>query len=438
MAKKRKYPLWLKIIIGMLLGIVWGLIASRTGLEKFTTDWIKPWGTIFIKLLKLVAVPLIFVSLVKGITSVTDISKLGRIGLKTVALYVVTTVIAIILGLLLVNAIKPGNSFSQEKREQFQAQYQQSIKEKEDVAADLKKGSPLFFFEEMVPDNIIKAAGDNTKMLQIIFFSLLFSIAMIILEAKKIEVVKDLFDGLNEIILKIVDIIMMFAPIGVFSLLSSLITDFSGDADLFIALGKYAALTFFGILALVFTLYPLILKIFTRIRVKDFYRAMLPAQMVAFSTSSSAATLPVTLKQCTEKLKISEGVANFVLPVGVTINMNGTSFYQAVSAVFIAQVFGLDLTVGQQLTIILTATLASIGTPGVPGGAIIMLVIVLTTVGIPAEGLALIMGIERPLDMMRTVANITGDAAVATIVASSEDEIGSDDNQDQIRETSME
>ena len=423
MAGRKKMPLWAKIILGMFLGIIWGLIAVRIGMEEFTSDWIRPWGTIFIKLLKLIAVPLIFISLVKGITSVTDMTKLSRIGLKTLALYIFTTVIAITVGLLLVNAVKPGDSFSEEKKLEFQAQYEDSIREKEDVAASVQEQSPLFFFEEMVPDNIFKAAGDNSKMLQIIFFSLLFSIAMIVLEAKKITVVKELFDGLNDIILKMVDIIMMFAPIGVFALLSSLITEFSGDGDLFIALGKYAALTFFGILALVFTLYPLFLKLFSRIKLKDFFNAIIPVQMVAFSTSSSAATLPVTLKACTDKLKISEGVANFVLPVGVTINMNGTSFYQAISAVFIAQVFGLELTLSQQLTIILTATLASIGTPGVPGGAIIMLVIVLTTVGIPAEGLALIMGIERPLDMMRTVANITGDATVAAIVATSEDEI---------------
>lgn len=424
MAKKRKYPLWSKIILGMLLGVVWGMIAVKFGLEKFTADWIKPWGTIFIKLLKLIAVPLIFISLVKGITSITDMTKLSRIGLKTLALYVVTTIITITIGLLLVNAIKPGDSFSEEKKMEFQAQYQDSIKEKEDVAAAVQDRSPLAFFEDMVPDNIFKAAGDNSKMLQIIFFSLLFSIAMIILEAKQVKVVKDLFDGLNDIILKMVDIIMMFAPIGVFALLSALVAEFSGDADLFIALGKYAGLTFFGILVLVWTLYPLMLKLFTKIKLKDFVNAILPVQAVAFSTSSSAATLPVTLKQCTEKLKISEGVANFVLPVGVTINMNGTSFYQAISAVFIAQVFGMDLSLMQQLTIILTATLASIGTPGVPGGAIIMLVIVLTTVGIPAEGLALIMGIERPLDMVRTIANVTGDATVAAIVATSENEIG--------------
>ena len=421
---RKKIPLWIKILIGMLLGVAWGMTAVYFGFESFTSNWIKPWGTIFIKLLRLIAVPLIFVSLVKGITSITDISKLGRIGLKTITLYVITTIISVMLGLFVVNAVKPGHSFSEEKRLNFQAQYQQSVKEKENVVGDLKQRSPLYFFEEMVPDNIINAAGDNTKMLQIIFFSILFAVAMILLEVRKIQVVKDLFDGLNDIILKIVDIIMMFAPIGVFALLSSLVTDFSGDVELFIALGKYAGLTFFGIIALIFTLYPLFLKLFSRDRVKDFFRAMLPAQMVAFSTSSSAATLPVTLKQCTEKLKISPGVANFVLPVGVTINMNGTSFYQAVSAVFIAQVFGLDLSLGQQLTIIFTATLASIGTPGVPGGAIIMLVIVLTSVGIPVEGLALIMGIERPLDMIRTVANVTGDAAVASIIASSENEIG--------------
>ena len=429
MADNKKYPLWAKIILGMILGIIWGLIAVKTGMENFTENWIKPWGTIFIKLLKLIAVPLIFVSLVKGITSVTDISKLGRIGIKTIGLYVFTTVVAVIIGLTLVNVFKPGNSFSQESRDKFQQQYQQNIAEKEALAKDVKSGSPLFFFEEMVPDNIVKAAGDNSKMLQIIFFSILFAVAMITLKVKQIEVVKSLFDGLNDIILKIVDIVMMFAPVGVFALLSALIAEFSGDSDLFVALGKYAALTFFGILFMILTVYPIYLKLFTKIKIRKFYNAIFPAQMVAFSTSSSAATLPVTLKQCKEKLKISKSVANFVLPVGVTINMDATAFYQVISAVFIAQVFGLDLTISQQLAIVLTTTLASIGAPGVPGGAIIMLVIVLSSAGIPAEGLALIMGIERPLDMMRTTANITGDATVASIVASSENEIGSDDHE---------
>jgi proton glutamate symport protein len=428
--KKRKYPLWLKIIFGMILGIIWGLVAAETGLEHFTANWIKPWGTIFIKLLKLVAVPLIFVSLIKGITSITDINKLSRIGLKTIGLYIASTTIAIVFGLIIVNTFKPGHAFSQETRQAFQSEFQNNVKDSEDMAGQVKDRPPLAFFEDMVPDNIIAATGDNSNMLQVIFFSVLFAIAIIILEAKKVTVVKELFDGLNDIILKIVDIVMRFAPVGVFALLSALITEFSGDAQLFVALGKYAALTIVGLLLLIFAVYPLYIRLFTKIKVRDFIKHLLPVQMVAFSTSSSAATLPVTLKQCTQKLKISRSVANFVLPVGVTINMDGASFYQAVSAVFIAQVFGLDLNLTQQLTIVLTALLASIGAPGVPGGAVIMLVVVLSSVGIPAEGLALIMGVERPLDMIRTVANVTGDSAMASIVASSENEVGVEDFED--------
>lgn len=422
--KKRKYPLWLKIIFGMILGIIWGLIAAETGLESFTANWVKPWGTIFIKLLKLIAVPLIFVSLVKGITSITDITKLSRIGLKTIGLYLASTTIAIVFGLIIVNTFKPGHAFSQETRQQFQTVYEKNVKDSEDVAGLVQDKPPLAFFEDMVPDNIIAASGDNSNMLQVIFFSILFALAIIVLEAKQVSVVKELFDGLNDIILKIVDIVMRFAPIGVFALLSALITEFSGDVQLFVALGKYAALTIVGLLLLIFGLYPLYIRLFTKIKIRDFIKHLLPVQMVAFSTSSSAATLPVTLKQCTQKLKISRSVANFVLPVGVTINMDGASFYQAVSAVFIAQVFGLDLNLTQQLTIVLTALLASIGAPGVPGGAVIMLVVVLSSVGIPAEGLALIMGVERPLDMIRTVANVTGDTAMASIVASTENEVG--------------
>ncbi|PKP35183.1 MAG: dicarboxylate/amino acid:cation symporter [Bacteroidetes bacterium HGW-Bacteroidetes-17] len=420
---RKKIPLWLKIIIGMILGVIWGLIAVNLGLEKLTSDWIKPWGTIFIKLLKLIAVPLIFISLVKGVTSITDISKLSRIGIKTISLYLVSTVISIIIGLVLVNALKPGSTFPEEKRKEMQAQYEQTVKDKQLQAAEVKDRSPLYIIEEMVPDNIFLAMSNNTKMLQVIFFSILFAISMILLESSKVLAVKNLFDSLNDIVLKIVDIIMKFAPIGVFALLASLVTDFSGDADLFLALGKYALLVCLGLVGLILFLYPPFILLFTKIKLKTFFKALFPVQMVAFSTSSSAATLPVTLRQCTKELGVSEGVANFVLPVGVTINMNGTSFYQCISAIFIAQVFGLELTLMQQLTIVLTATLASIGTPGVPGGGIIMMVIVLSASGIPAEGLALILGIDRPLDMIRTAVNVTGDSAVAAIVAHSENEL---------------
>jgi Na+/H+-dicarboxylate symporter len=261
-------------------------------------------------------------------------------------------------------------------------------------------------------------------MLQIIFFAILFSIALVLVPGDKTQVVKDFFDGLNDVILKIVDIIMRFAPYGVLALMAALVVDFSGDADIFTALGMYMLTVIIALFIMILGFYPTLMRIFTRMRIKTFLKGILPAQLVGFTTSSSAATLPVTLKQVTTELKVSKPIANFVLPVGVTINMDGTSCYQAIAAVFIAQVFGIDLTLIQQLTIVLTATLASIGSPGIPGGSIVMLIIVLNSVGLPVEGLALILGVDRPLDMLRTAVNITGDSAVASIVASSEGELG--------------
>ncbi len=279
---------------------------------------------------------------------------------------------------------------------------------------------------EIVPDNFISAASDNSRMLEVIFFSILFAVALTILKGNHIETVKGLFSNLNDIIFRIVGFVISFSPIGVFALLAGLIVDTSGDTELFAALGKYLIVTIAGLFFLILVQYPLIIRLFTRIKPRSFLRAILPAQMLAFSTSSSAAALPVTMKQCTEKLKISPGVSNFVLPVGATINMDGGSFYQAVSAVFIAQVFGMDLTIAQQLNIVLVATLSSIGAPAIPGAGIIMLILVLTSVGIPAEGLALILGIDRPIDMVRTAVNVTGDAAVAALIATSENEIDLD------------
>lgn len=416
----KRIPLWIKIFIGMGIGIIWGLVAVWTSLEDFTLDWIKPWGTIFLKLLKLVAVPLIFVSLVKGITSLSDISKLSRIGLKTIVIYLITTVIATSLGLGLVNLIKPGNVFPVDKQEEYRERFLGDLSEKQLFADEMKDQSPLHFLEEIIPENIIFAAGDNSKMLQIIFFAILFAIAMVLIPGQKVKIVGDFFSGLNDIILKIIDIIMKFAPYGVFALMGGLIVDFSGDSELFSALGLYMLTATAGLLLLIAFFYPLLIRLFSGIRVKDFLRAILPAQLVAFSTSSSAATLPVTLKQVINELKVSKTVANFVLPVGVTINMDGTSCYQAVAAVFIAQVFGMDLSLSQQISIVLLATIASIGAPGVPGGSIVMLIIVLTSVGIPVEGLALILGVDRPIDMLRTVVNVTGDATVSSIVAKTE------------------
>ncbi len=416
----KRLPLWAKIIIGMALGLIWGMIATRTGLSKFTIDWIKPWGTIFLKLLKLIAVPLIFVSLVKGISSLTDISKLSRIGVKTIVYYMASTLIATTFGLFMVNMVKPGNTFPEEKRAEYMDKWQVTIDEST-MLAESGDRSPLSFIVDMVPDNIIFAMGDNSKMLQIIFFAVLFAVAMVLLKDSQVKTVRYIFDGLNDIIIKIIELIMLFAPYGVFALLAGVVVDFAGDTDIFIALGKYFTTVLVGLLLLIIILYPTYLKIFaSKIPVSKFLKAILPAQMVAFSTSSSAAALPVNMRQNIEELDVSEEIADFVLPVGVTINMDATAFYQSVAAVFIAQVYGIDLTVAQQLTIVLMATMSSIGSPGVPGGSIVLVIMVLTSVGLPVEGLALILGVDRPLDMLRSSVNITGDSTIANIINYSE------------------
>jgi len=418
----KKIPLHWKIIIGMVLGVVYGLIANKLGWVDFTNDWIKPWGKIFVNLLKLIAVPLVFASLIKGVASLSDISKLSRIGGKTIAIYLVSTVIAVTIGLLLVNTVKPGEGFDKDsisKTEQIQEGANKKIK----AAENVKDGGPLQFLVDIVPTNIFDAASNNRNMLQVIFFAILFGISLVMLPNEKTTYVKGFFDGINDIILQIVDIIMMAAPYGVFALLGGLVVDFGASAELFIALAKYSVTVIVGLLLMILVVYPLILKIFTKMKYKDFFKGIMPAQMLAFSTSSSAATLPVTMERCEDHLGVSEEVSSFVLPLGATINMDGTSLYQAVAAVFIAQAYGMDLDMGQQLTIVLTATLASIGAAAVPGAGMVMLVIVLGAIGVPTEGLALIFGVDRLLDMMRTVVNVTGDATVATVVASTEGQL---------------
>ncbi|MDG2059609.1 MAG: dicarboxylate/amino acid:cation symporter [Flavobacteriales bacterium] len=418
----KKTPLHWKIIIGMVLGVVYGLIANKLGWVDFTNDWIKPWGKIFVNLLKLIAVPLVFASLIKGVASLSDISKLSRIGGKTIAIYLVSTVIAVTIGLLLVNTVKPGEGFDKDsisKTEQIQEGANKKIK----AAENVKDGGPLQFLVDIVPTNIFDAASNNRNMLQVIFFAILFGIALVMLPNEKTTYVKGFFDGINDIILQIVDIIMMAAPYGVFALLGDLVVDFGASAELFIALAKYSVTVIVGLLLMILVVYPLIFRIFTKMKYKDFFKGIMPAQMLAFSTSSSAATLPVTMERCEDHLGVSEEVSSFVLPLGATINMDGTSLYQAVAAVFIAQAYGMDLDMGQQLTIVLTATLASIGAAAVPGAGMVMLVIVLGAIGVPTEGLALIFGVDRLLDMMRTVVNVTGDATVATVVASTEGQL---------------
>lgn len=420
---KKNLPLHWLILIGMALGILFGIVAVHFGWHQFTTDWIKPWGTIFINLLKLIAVPLIIVSLISGISGLNDVSRLSRIGFKTIGLYLLTTVIAVSVGLLVVNVIKPGNFLSAEKSAEFQAKYAANV-----TPAATNDEGPLQFIVNLVPDNIFAALTDNTRMLQIIFFSLLFGISIVLTNRDKTQQIRSFFESLNEVVMRMIHIIMYTAPFGVFALIASITTDVAGENPgdtfaLFGSLGMYALTVIIGLVILVFVLYPGVISLLTVINFKQFLKGMAPAQLLAFSTSSSAATLPMTMQCCEENLGVKKEVASFVLPLGATINMDGTSLYQAVAAVFLAQIYGMDLSLMQQLTIILTATLASIGSAAVPGAGMIMLVIVLSSVGIPTEGIALIFAVDRPLDMLRTVVNITGDSTIACAVAASENKL---------------
>ena len=402
----------------MLIGVLFGVIFIQfEGGSKLIIHWIKPFGTIFINSLKLIAMPLILGSLIKGVSDLKDISKLSKMGGRTIGLYLATTVLAVTIGLILVNVISPGSSIKEETRKELMLAYEDNANAKMVVAAEQKDTGPLQALINLVPSNIFSATTNNQNMLQVIFFAIFFGIGMILLPEKKSNPVKLFFDSFNEVILKLIDLIMLTAPFGVFALLAALVVE-SPSLDLFQALGMYAFTLLLG-LAIMIGIYILLVKVFAKKSPSFFMKGISPAQLLAFSTSSSAATLPVTLERVEEHLGVDEEVASFVLPIGATINMDGTSVYQAVAAVFIAQTFGMDLTLGAQLGIILTATLASIGTAAVPGAGIVMLVIVLGQAGIPEVGLALVFAIDRPLDMCRTVTNVTGDAAVSMLVAKS-------------------
>ncbi|WP_076669679.1 dicarboxylate/amino acid:cation symporter [Pontibacter indicus] len=424
----KKLALHWQILIGMALGVAWGITASSFGLMEFTADWIKPFGTIFINLLKLIAVPLVLVSLINGVASLSDISKLSRIGTKTIGLYLSTTLLAVVLGLVLVNIAEPGKAFSPEKREEFKAQYATTTDQRSSAAAEVEQQGPLQPLIDIVPDNIFGAMTDNTSMLQVIFFALLFGIALIMIPQDKSGPVNAFFEGVNLVILKMVDIIMMAAPYGVFALLAGLVVEFAGDdpsaaVELLLVLGYYCIVVVIGLAIMIFVVYPLLIKFLGKSSYVDFFKGIFPAQMLALSTSSSAATLPVTMERCEERLGINREITSFVLPLGATINMDGTSLYQSVAAVFIAQAYGMDLSLAAQSGIVLTATLASIGAAAVPGAGVVMLVIVLQQAGIPIEGIALILAPDRLLDMLRTTVNVTGDASVAMIVAHSEGQV---------------
>jgi Na+/H+-dicarboxylate symporter len=416
-----------KILIGMLAGVTFGFIMLEVGGADFVANWIKPAGTIFVKLLKLIAVPLILASLIKGISDLKDISKFASIGLKTIIIYVLTTVIAISIGLILVNSFNPGDGVSSETISKLTETYvnNSSVQGKIAEAGRQQASRPLDFLEDMVPDNAFSALSNNKLMLQVIFLAMFLGISLLLVGEKRAKPLKDVFDSLNDVVLKMVDLIMITAPFAVFALLANVVVS-SGDPELLYALLFYSGVVVGGLLLMI-CFYLVLVSVITKKNPLWFLKQISPAQLLAFSTSSSAATLPVTMERVEEHLGVDKEVSSFVLPVGATINMDGTSLYQAVAAVFIAQALDFDLTFSDQLTIVLTALLASIGSAAVPGAGMVMLVIVLESVGFPADklaiGLALIFAVDRPLDMCRTMVNVTGDATVSMIIAKFEDKL---------------
>ena len=460
MAKSKTLALHFQIIIGLVLGVFWAILSSFFGLSAFTSNWISPWGDIFISALKLIAVPLVLFSIIQGITNLSDTNSLGRLGLKSIALYIFTTILAISVGLILVNTVQPGKWVSEDQRITNRLSYEMWVAETEGVTimddlhylndpryaeylteaqahleetsrsetdkikSPLKNQSPLQFFVDIVPTNIFSALGNN-NMLQIIFFAIFFGVVTVSLPAEKVSGVVHFVHGANDIFIKMVDVIMVVAPYFVFALMAGKVGELAGDnpralLEIFKGLASYSVTVVAGLGILVFAIYPLAVKLFAKIGYRDFFRGLGPAQLLAFSTSSSAATLPVTLECVTDNLGVKEEVSSFVLPIGATVNMDGTSLYQGVAVVFLAQFHLIDLTFVQQLTIILTATLASIGSAAIPSAGLIMMVVVLQSVGLNPAWIAIIFPIDRILDMCRTVVNVTGDATIATIIAKSE------------------
>ncbi|HRZ31282.1 MAG TPA: dicarboxylate/amino acid:cation symporter [Flavobacterium sp.] len=413
-----KLALHWKILIGMVFGLAFGFVMKNLEMKGIVVDWIKPFGTIFINLLKMIAVPLIIVSLIVGLSDLKDISKLSKLGGRTVVLYLVTTVTAVSIGLVLANLIKPGEYINDESRKSLLENFAGDAAKKIELAASAKNQGPLQPLVDVVPENFFLAMTDNASMLKVILFVILIGIGLILIDENKAKPVVDFFKGLNEVILKIIDIIMLFSPIGVFALMAALMVEIP-DFSTLNALGIYALTVVLGLIIMTFVIYPTMLIVLAKYSPVKFFRAIAPAQLLAFSTSSSAATLPVTMERVIENVGVDEEVASFVLPLGATVNMDGTSLYQAVAAVFIAQAMGIPLDLQTQLMIIVTATLASIGSAAVPSAGMVMLVIVLGQAGIPEAGLALIFAIDRPLDMCRTVVNVTSDAVVSTVVAKS-------------------
>ena len=435
------------------------------GWSEFTINWIAPFGTIFINLLKLIAVPLVLFSIIAGVAGIGDPSSLGRMGGKTLLAYLATTLLAVGLGLVLVNIIQPGTLVDDDTRIDNRISYElwaqsknipikdgvhfledEQYKDRIAVVAEREKAKkidpaiakklktveenknagPLKPLEDIVPQNIFKSLTDNGLMLQVIFFALFFGISLLFIPKEKSAPVIKIVDGLMEIFLKMIDFVMQAAPFFVFALLAGVISTMAGDdvgkvIEIFKGLSWYSLTVVIGLAAMIFFIYPLLMKLLVRVvPYKGFFKAMGLAQTTAFSTSSSAATLPVTMECVEDNLGVDKKITSFVLPIGATVNMDGTVLYQAIVVVFLAQFHMIDLTIGQQLTIVLTATLASIGSAAVPSAGLVMLIVVLGSVGLNPAWIAIIFPVDRILDMCRTVVNVTGDATVSSIIAKSE------------------
>lgn len=455
----KKLPLHIQILFGLLLGIIWAVLSGQFGWSEFTIKWINPFGDIFIRLMKLIAVPLVLFSIIQGVAGLSDVRKLGRIGAKTLSIYLATTITAVGIGLLIANLIQPGALIDDGQREINRKNYetwvsnkegveiidgkklsdgelkQESgeesdfIKEKMESAHKRKDQGPLQFLVDMVPENLFMSLGNNALMLQVIFFGIFFGICLLMIPKVNSDPLLNIVISLTEVFLKMVDIVMKAAPFFVFALLAGQVSKMAGDnpsrvLEIFKGLGWYSLSVLLGLGIILFLVYPSVITTIVKgMSYRKFFKAISPAQLLAFSSSSSAATLPVTIECVNDNLGVSKEISSFVLPIGATVNMDGTSLYQSVAVLFLAQLHMVDLTLGQQLMIVLTATLASIGSAAVPSAGLIMLIIVLESVGLNPAWIAIIFPVDRILDMCRTVLNVTGDATVATIVAKTENEL---------------
>lgn len=399
-----KIALATQIIIALILGVLLGLAANQFQFQTFVNQWIAPFGTLFIKALKFIAIPLIVISLLHGFAALTDLSRLGKLAAQTVVGYLLTTIGAVIFGLLLGNFIQPGTWIGEETRTELIAE-QETVNNTQTI-----EPMPLQPLVDLVPDL------GKVNMISLIVLTLIFAITVTRLPDSSRTQLSSLFAALNDWVIQIINYLMKYlAPIGVFALMAKVAAQ-TMSGDLFYALAVYGLTVVFGLLFLAFIVYPLLVYFLTGMPIRVFRKGIIPAQLLAFSTSSSAATLAMTMKCVEEDLGVRKDVTGFVLPLGATLNMDGTSLYQGVICLFIAQAFGIDLSIGTQLLIVATVTISSIGSAAVPSGGIVMLAIVLEQVGLPVTGLALILALDRPLDMLRTVVNITGDAAIAVSV----------------------